>query len=556
MAATFISKDIRVRDMVSQVSRFVRLLVGATLIGVSLSYPLSPTTLHAQNSTRFDLGFGPSFSGGPGASHGAPANYDWAANGGRYSNVPCSDGLPGLKDGHCGDPNLPFGGLTNSLGLCANDRSVSCIESLEISTGGKWIPAIAESDTPRCCKSTRAATAPLATWSSIPDFDIGASNHGSLFRLDGVVGVPRHWYVVAFYQFELKDLKSPTPRPQNYVVEVAPVEMVLESQVIWNSGSRHKVFRDDTRLRVVNDKGFQTRLTLNLKSEPSTWLRTYLTESSAEVTRSTLETNRFLLRVAGKSSRLPSAAMSVAYSDNVRREKLCSTWTSKTGFCGPDNAMSWGVIYSTLGTQNIPARTLFDEYAKKIDLFPELDRATKEEDFWVFSFSMGNPRQLQGCPLAAGIYGLTGGNSMLISDEVPLWNQQTQALEFTVASPHFRPNGKTAEGFYEMQLNEKVAQCLWGTRIMPQNLSLSVLDDNGESKVAVASIAVQNGMVIFRASGFTYSVSTLRASLREPGSAKATMKAKSTGRISCTKNGVTKLQPKGATSCPKGWRKK
>lgn len=541
-------------DTITYMSRFVRLLVGAALIGVALSSPLLPTTLYAQNSTRYDLGFGPSFSAYTSANHGVPANYDWAANGGRYSSVPCSDGLPGLKDGHCGEPSLPFGEITNSLGLCANDRSVSCIESLEISTGGKWIPAIAESDIPACCK--RPASVYPVTWSSISDFDIGATNKASLFRLDGVVDVPRLWYVVAFYKFNIYNLKSPNPRPQNYTVEVAPVELIPASQVNWNSGSRHLWISDDAYLRVVNDKGFETRLTLNLKSEPSTWLRTYLTESSAEVARSTSQSDRFLLRVAGKSSRLPSASMSVAYSDNARREKLCSTWTSKTGFCGPDNAKSWGVIYSTLGTQSISPKTLFDEYAKKIDLFPELDRATKEEDFWLFSFSMTNPRQLQGCPLASGIYGLVGGNSMLISDEVPLWNQEAQALEFTVASPHYRPNGKTAEGFYEMQLNEKVAQCLWGTTITPQNVSLSVLDKDGETKVAVASIAVQKGMVIFSASGFSYSVSTLRASLKKPETAKEAEKIKPAQRISCTKNGVTKVQPKGATSCPKGWRKK
>jgi len=536
-------------------SRFVRLFGGAALIGVSLSVPLSPTTLLAQNSTTYELGFGPSFYADTSAAHGVPANYDYAANRGRPS-VPCSDGLPGLKDGHCGDPSLPFGQIRNSLGLCANDRSVSCIESLEISTGGKWIPAIAESDIPACCKSTRFTVATPVTWSSIPDFDISASNRASLFRLDGVAGVPRLWYVIAFYQFGLNDLKSPNPRPQKYVVEVAPAELIPTSQGISNSGSRYLFLTDDTRLRVLNDKAFQTRLTLNLKSEPSTWLRTYLTESSAEVTRSTSQSDRFLLRVAGKSSRLPSASMTVAYSDNARREKLCSTWISKTGFCGPDNAVSYGVILSTLGTQNISTNTLFDEYAKKIDLFPELDRAIKEEDFWVFSFSMTNPRQLQGCPLASGIYGLVGGNSMLISDEVPLWNQQAQALEFTVASPHYRPNGKTAEGFYEMQLNEKVAQCLWGTSITPQNVSLSVLDDNGETKNAVASVAIRSGMVIFRASGFTYSISTLRASLKKPEPATVTSTVKPARRISCTKNGVAKLQPKGVTTCPKGWRKK
>lgn len=533
----------------------MRLLAISVLVGAAVSFPLLPPTSQAQNSTRYDLGFGPSFYPDTAAFHGMPADYDWSSKT-FHSPEPCSDGLPGLKDGHCGNPGLPFSGIGNSLGLCTYDNSVSCIESLEISVAGNWILTAAETDIPACCRLALGKNPFLVKWASIPEFDISARNQASLFRLDGELGVPRLWYVIAFYRFERNNLMSSKPRPQNYVVEIAPVEKIPRSQVNWNSGSRYLDFSDDTYLKVLNDKSFQARLTFDLKSQPSTWLRTYLTESSAEVARSTLQEDRFLLRVAGASSQLPSAGMSIAYSDEIRREKLCSTWTSKSGFCGPDNKISLFPFYSTLGTQNIPQRVIFDEYASKVDLFPELNRATKEENLWHFSFSMTNPRQLQGCPLATGIYGLIGGNSMLISDEVPLWNQQTQALEFTVASPHYRPNGEIARGFYEMQLNETVAQCLWGTTITPQNVSLSVLDDNGETKVALTSVAIRNGMVVFRASGFTYSVSTLRASLKKPEPVIATKKAKSAGRISCTKNGVTKLQPKGVTTCRKGWRKK
>ena len=134
---------------------------------------------------------------------------------------------------------------------------------------------------------------------------------------------------------------------------------------------------------------------------------------------------------------------------------------------------------------------------------------------------------------------------MLISDDIPYWNSTTQTVEFTVASPHYRPNGEVAKGFYEMQLNEEVARCLWGTRVTPQNVSFSLFDDEGETKVAVATVAVRNGAVIFRASGYTYSITKLQVSLK-----------KSLSRIRCVKSGVTKLQPKKATTCPKGWRKK
>ena len=101
-----------------------------------------------------------------------------------------------------------------------------------------------------------------------------------------------------------------------------------------------------------------------------------------------------------------------------------------------------------------------------------------------------------------------------------------------------------------MQINEKVAQCLWGTKITPQNVSLAVVDDNGQSKVAAATISSGNGMIAFRASGFTYSSTTLRASFNSAQSLKTNK------RLTCLKGRKTKLQPHGTTKCPKGWRKK
>lgn len=526
----------------TNVFRYIRLFITSVFLGAALIFPLSTNTTQAQNDTILHWSYGQSLIAGTSAYHSMPPKYDFAANG-PYFPPPCSNGLPGLKDGHCGDANHPFGHIFNSLGLCINDRSVSCLESLEIAVSGKWISAAPESDIPVGLTSTAAAGSRVS-WLSIPEFDISASNRASLFRLDGAEGVPRLWYVIAFYGFYGSDLRSSNPRPQKYVVEIAPVEMIPKSQVNWNSGHRHLVFSDDIYLKVLSDSNFQSRLTLNLKSKPSTWIKTHLTESTAAISQSATQADRFLLRVTGTSSKLPSTSMSVVHSDKVRRDKLCSTWSS-SGFCAPDNKTSWGYYFSTLSFQDVPSRNLFEGYASKIKDFPELDRATKEEIFWMFSFSMSNPPQLQGCPIASGIYGLVGGNSMLNSDDIPYWNPTTQTVEFTVASPHYRPDGTVAKGFYEMQLDEKIAQCLWGTKVTPQNVSFSLFDDKGETKVGVTTIAVRDGMVIFRASGFTYSITKLQVSPR-----------KSSSRISCVKNGVTKLQPKGATTCPKGWRKK
>jgi hypothetical protein len=138
---------------------------------------------------------------------------------------------------------------------------------------------------------------------------------------------------------------------------------------------------------------------------------------------------------------------------------------------------------------------------------------------------------------------------MVISDEIPIWNAATNALEFTVASPHYRPNGDIALGFYEMQLNQKVANCLWGTKITPTNVTLSILDAKGEAKVATSQVSVKDGVVIFRATGFTYSTTKLRATLKGAAKDKGS-------QLVCSRNGITKVQPRNVSKCPKGWKKR
>ena len=148
---------------------------------------------------------------------------------------------------------------------------------------------------------------------------------------------------------------------------------------------------------------------------------------------------------------------------------------------------------------------------------------------------------------------MIGGNALLVSSSIPIWNTATQTLEFSVASPHFRTDGQIAQGFYEMQINEKVAQCLWGTTITPQNVGISVLDENGKSKISTATIAVNNGMIIFRATGFSYSTTTIKASFKKETGVMPNSNVK---RLTCTKGRISKVQPRGITKCPKGWKKK
>ena len=454
--------------------------------------------------------------------------------------VLCKNGLPGLVDGKCGDDNLDFGSLTNTMADCSLASTVSCIVSLEIFQSRTWERTSYLGPVSDTSVRTRLS---LPRWDAFTELDLGPSNHSAVYSLGDSFPGHRLWVVTVDYRFTHTDIASPGKR--SYNVSVVPVERRP------SGACSRSIYINELECYQVLDipTGFKTRLTFDLRYKPSGWINTYLQGAAAKLLPSPRSPGKYELIVEGESTWIPSASVSISYSDVERRERLCATWSSPTGFCSPDNTMSWGIPYNTAGGQGIPRKFLFENFTKYVGLFPELDKATAESQFWVFTFTTSETPSSESCAQQSGIYGLAGGNSMVISDEIPIWNKATKTLEFTVASPHYRPNGETAQGFYEMQLDQQVANCLWGTKITPLNISLSVLDAQGDAKVATSQVSIKDGVVLFRATGFTYSTTKLRATLKDSTRVKPK-------QLVCSKKGITKIQPKKATSCPKGWKRK
>jgi hypothetical protein len=87
-----------------------------------------------------------------------------------------------------------------------------------------------------------------------------------------------------------------------------------------------------------------------------------------------------------------------------------------------------------------------------------------------------------------------------------------------VQSPHFRPDGKTVHnGLYEAVLPLVTAECLWGKAInSASQLKIEVFETaSGETKTASTSISVSGESLLIRASGFSYSIPTIRVRLAE-----------------------------------------
>ena len=449
----------------------------------------------------------------------------------------CGNGLEGLLEGRCGQ--IPFRSLINTLSPCSVDNRVSCIKGLEIKTA----------NTPWQTATYVGTTSPSGTtWESFPSLDLGPSNDSSIFATTDKSGKNVLWHTTISYRISLADIKAGSNGPSQYDISVKPVKQISASECVWQNQLEALIliagsgpdFRNYCYERIRQPASFNARLILTLRHEPAGWITSRLQQFGAQIKKYADGSGRIDLVLEGMNTAFPVASLTISNSDVDQKAKFCSVANiALTSWrCNTDSPWRGTYLFNTAGSAGDLSKANF---LSLVETFPDLNQATFDALSWSLLINMKNVEQINSCQLPSGIYGVVGGNAMVIDESIPTWDQATQTLEFGVASPHYLANGQVARGFYEMQLNEQVAKCLWGTKITPTNFNLSVVDENGQSKVATATVAVQNGMVIFRATGFTYSSAKLKVSLK---------------KLICTKNGVAKIQAKNAMTCPKGWKKK
>lgn len=433
---------------------------------------------------------------------------------------------------------IRFTHLANTMTPCVIDARVSCVKKLKIQLpNDSWQEA----------EYLGPAGAPTQVWSAAPSIDLGPASNGSLYVSRDRNGRAIVWHMTATYRLRSTELESGS---KTYDIDIKPVRQIPRSECLelWKTFEGFTQTIDggqtsDCFGRLLRPASFRVRLLLQLMREPRGWATGFVKEFKAEMDSGPRDNGGRLVTIEGGNSIVPLVVLQIDSTDTARRQQFCTAQLSGwLRHC--QGSLKWlGMnVFSSYSSGTANGKPL---YLALLEQFPEMDTASLEWSGWSMQLNMQQDSTLGTCTAPGGIYGAVSSNALMTDDSLPLWNPATQTLEFGVTSPHHRTNGDAAVGFYEMQLNESVARCLWGIEVTPQNVSLSVTDEQGERKVAVTTIAVQDGMVIFRASGFTYSTTKLRISLK-----------KSNSRISCSKNGVTKLQPKGATTCPKGWRKK
>ena len=203
------------------------------------------------------------------------------------------------------------------------------------------------------------------------------------------------------------------------------------------------------------------------------------------------------------------------------------------------------------------------------------DRAAAMPSAWAISTIDGSAKgDVERCTkLESGIAGLVTTNASMYSSGPPVFNTDTQSLEYKVAAPHLTSTGENLLGSYDLVMNSQVARCMYGFSKAPLKASISVISTSEKTTVETSFLNENNGFIKLSANGFQYSQPTIRVKLtqekivepvvttttvaepvKEAVAKKVVKKIVKT--ITCTKGKLTRKVSGTAPKCPVGYRVK
>ena len=173
--------------------------------------------------------------------------------------------------------------------------------------------------------------------------------------------------------------------------------------------------------------------------------------------------------------------------------------------------------------------------------------------------------------------GIVTTNAGMYISSPPVFNKETQSLDYKVSAPHLNDTGKLNIGNYNLILSSDVARCIYGFTKAPVSATVSIVSSDGSSQVATTAVTEKNGWLYLSAAGYTYSSPTVRVKLTQeapaptptstptpeptltvtatPTSTVTTVPAKKI-TITCIKGKVVKKVTAVKPVCPKGYKKK
>lgn len=145
-----------------------------------------------------------------------------------------------------------------------------------------------------------------------------------------------------------------------------------------------------------------------------------------------------------------------------------------------------------------------------------LPRALGENTIWQLSSLPQFYYENTKCLNKGIINGIVSTNATVYDSTAPKWSDADSSLNFRVGAAHHLSNNEVFKGYYSMAVNNITARCFWGNNLSTANASISVVGQDGQQSVATTSVVPRNGWTYFNASGFTFSVPSIKVKFVAP----------------------------------------
>jgi hypothetical protein len=157
--------------------------------------------------------------------------------------------------------------------------------------------------------------------------------------------------------------------------------------------------------------------------------------------------------------------------------------------------------------------------------------------------------------------GFVTTNSTTYAAGPPSFNQESQSLDYKVASAHYLKDGSVFQGEYNLYIDSKVARCIYQFSSAPISATISIVNETGEAKVATTTVQESGGWIHLSAAGFTFSNPTLKVKLTQEAAPARVDKAAPAAApaatsITCVKGKISRKVSGFKPVCPAGYKKK
>jgi hypothetical protein len=473
------------------------------------------------------------------------------------------------------DPNCaPTGGKFNSLrvdsviGDCTRSPNSACVEGLSFTLSDKSvvsakpvleIPAGTKTFAGAFGSGGKGYPPGLSSWiweANIPGAPTNRYLARGTVRTYAAISVGTFDFQKPTFNFELVPITSEVapvvaPRLENFKYKSTPDPVVRQVSI------QPSCLAHDTNIcyhRATFPIGVRATVTLQLPNRVTGWLNGRLVKPNVI----TEKINEIYDRVR----------VDAAPSENI----VAGGWVEwknipeKLFFNddGTPNTMDVGKLDGAAGMYSGSVGAI-EEY---LDWQPYLgEKALLKEEGWTIASTAVD--STNSCSNQSGLQGVVASNAAAYSPGAPVFNKESQTLDYRVAAPHFAPDGKSENiGTYGLSMRSDLVQCLYGVKEVPSRVEVSITNAaTGESKGSTVELFRNGDWVYLSAEGFTFSSPTLKVKLvqekkSDPVASNVTESSASTPKvvtkksITCVKGKIIRKISGTNPKCPSGFRRK